>query len=254
MKEPDLGSVAPRKADRVARDLLSRIASGELPVGSVLPKEDDLAASYGVNRSVVREAVKLLEVHRLVRPVRRRGTVVLDPLGSMSAEVLVALLAPRPGHIDRHVLAGFLEVRTVLDAQMAELAAERRTQADVRAMRALLGELDDALADPARYGALVDRMARLVARATKNPLFEMFAAYNAHVARELGTALLVVRPPSREHTDALRILVDVIEQKEAAAARRLVTEFHAWGTPRILAAASLASGEPLRRIAKEIER
>lgn len=248
------GSVAPRKADRVARDLLSRIASGELAVGSVLPKEDELAATYGVNRGVVREAVKLLEVHRLVRPVRRRGTVVLDPLGSMSAEVLVALLAPRPGHIDRNVLSGFLEVRATLDAQMAELAAERRTAADVKAMRACLAELEGSLADPARYGALVDRMGRLIARATKNPLFEMFAAYNAHVARELGTALLVIRPPSREHTGGLRILVDLIDQKDAATARRMVTEFHAWGTPRILAAASLASGEPLRRIAKEIER
>ena len=140
------------------------------------------------------------------------------------------------------------------DAQMAELAAERRTQADVRAMRGCLAELEESLADPARYGARVDRMARLVARATKNPLYEMFAAYNAHVARELGTALLVIRPPSREHLDGMRILVDVIDQKESAAARRLVTEFHAWGTPRILAAASLASGESLRRIAKEMER
>jgi len=70
----------PRKADRVAHDLLRRIVSGELPVGSLLPREDELAARYQVNRSVIREAVKLLEVHRLVRPVRRRGTEVLSPL------------------------------------------------------------------------------------------------------------------------------------------------------------------------------
>jgi DNA-binding FadR family transcriptional regulator len=244
----------PRKADRVARDLLSRIVSAEVAVGSVLPKEDDLAASYGVNRSVVREAVKLLEVHRLVRPVRRRGTVVLDPVGSMSAEVLVAMLAPRAGHIDQRVLEGFLEVRAVLDAEMSALACERRTQADIRAMRALVSELQASLGDPARYAELGSDVARLVARATKNPLFEMFAAYNARVATELGPVLTITRPPSQEHVDAIRMLVDLVERREADTARRIVTEFHAWGTPRILAAAQLVSGAPLHTIPKEKRR
>ena len=60
----------PRKADRVADDLLRRIVAGEHTVGSILPREAELAEEYEVNRSVVREAIKLLEVHRLVRPVR----------------------------------------------------------------------------------------------------------------------------------------------------------------------------------------
>ena len=69
-----------RKADQVASDLISRIVTGELPVGSILPREEDLADEYRVNRSVVREAGKLLQVHRLVEPRRRRGTEVLDPM------------------------------------------------------------------------------------------------------------------------------------------------------------------------------
>ena len=88
-----LAAASPRKADLVARDLMRRIVSGEVSVGSLLPKEEELAAGYRVNRSGVREAVKLLEVHRLVRPVRRRGTEVLSPLSSLSPEVLRALLA-----------------------------------------------------------------------------------------------------------------------------------------------------------------
>ena len=253
-RHDDEGQPAPRKADRVARDVLARIVSGEIPVGTVLPREDELAAHYAVNRGVVREAVKLLEVHRLVRPVRRRGTVVLDPLGSMSAEVLVAMLAPRPGHVDRGVLHGFLEVRAVLDAEMAGLAAERRTRDDLKALRGCIQDLEAALREPARDIRTVNELARLLARATKNPLFEMFAAYNARVATELGGVLNVIRPASLEHVGAVRILVDVIEQRDAVAARRFVADFHAWGTPRILAAASIASGEPLKNLAKESER
>ena len=165
----------------------------------------------------------------------------------MSAEVLVAMLAPRPGHVDRSVLHGFLEVRAVLDAEMAGLAAERRTRDDLKALRAILVELEDSLREPARYTRTVNELARLLARATTNPLYEMFAAYNARVATELGGVLNVIRPASAEHVGAVRILVDLIEQRDAAAARRMVGEFHAWGSPRILAAASIASGEPLTR-------
>ena len=86
--------VAARKADRVAGDLVRRIVGGALEVGELLPKEAELADDYGVNRSVVREAVKQLEVHRLVKPIRRKGTEVLDPLCSPSADVITRLSSP----------------------------------------------------------------------------------------------------------------------------------------------------------------
>jgi GntR family transcriptional repressor for pyruvate dehydrogenase complex len=237
---------AERSSDRVARDLLGRIVAGEYAVGAVLPKEDELAERYAVNRGVVREAVKLLEVHRLVRPVRRRGTEVLEPLRSMSPEVLAAMLVPNPGKIDRKVLESFLEVRSIMDVEMTALAATRRTQADVRALKKLLAEMDAALRDGPRYGRLVHEMGAALARAAKNPVLEMLSAFNARVVTDLESAFAATRPASREHLDGLRLLVELVEAGDAAAARELVANFHAWATPRILAAAALASGEPLK--------
>src|SRR5688572_25376961 len=130
-----------RKADDVAHDLMSRIVSGDIEVGSLLPRESDLAASYGVNRSVVREANKLLEVHRLVRPTRRRGTEVLDPLASVTPAVLRAMLADDRGRIDVAMLGEFLELRAFLDARMSALAAARRDDADLAAMDAVVSRL-----------------------------------------------------------------------------------------------------------------
>jgi len=95
-----------RKADRVADAILDRVVSGSLPAGSILPKEDLLAEEFGVNRGVVREAIKLLEVHELVRPVRRLGTLVLDPHLSTSPAVLSAMLEPKPGTIDKQLFFG----------------------------------------------------------------------------------------------------------------------------------------------------
>lgn len=66
---------------QLASDLRKRILGGEFEVGSVLPREGDLAAELGVNRSTVRAAYRKLREQRLVEPRRNRGTVVLDPTG-----------------------------------------------------------------------------------------------------------------------------------------------------------------------------
>jgi GntR family transcriptional repressor for pyruvate dehydrogenase complex len=251
-----LPQATPRKADRVARDLLSRIVSGELAVGSLLPKEDELAARYKVNRSVVREAIKLLEVHRLVRPVRRRGTEVLSPLASMSPEVLRAMLSPRPHVVDRHVLAGILEIRAALDVQMVGLAAERRTKVDLTSMDAALARLGAALEERAgapAYFAAADELSLAMARATKNPLFEMLAAWNRMVVTDLDELFALVRAPGEPHLAALRLVIDRIRERDVENARKLVRTYHEWATPRLLAAAAPPrAGEALEKLMEKL--
>ena len=237
-----------RKADVIADDLLRRIVRGEHAVGSVLPKEAELAAHYAVNRSVVRDAIKLLEVHRLVRPVRRRGTEVLDPYTSLSPEVLRAMLVPAPGEVDRAVLASFLEVRAQLDEQMTVLAAERRTIDDLRALDALLAELKVAIGDRDRYEAVADRLARAIARATHNPIFEMLVCWNQTVASELPDLFRTVRPSNEPHYQAVALLVEQIRRREVGPIHEALRTFHTWATPRLLAAAALSTGEPLETV------
>src|SRR5688572_18206526 len=130
-----------RKADTVADSLLRRIVSGELPAGTLLPREDEIARQHGVNRGVVREAMKLLEVHRLVRPTKRRGTEVHDRRASTSPEVLRAMLVTEPGRVDASVLACVAEIRAHLDGEIAALAAARRTDEDLAALEAGLSGL-----------------------------------------------------------------------------------------------------------------
>jgi DNA-binding FadR family transcriptional regulator len=209
---PDEGrdGLEDRKADVVARALLGRIVSGAYRVGSVLPREEELVREHGASRGVVREAIKLLEVHRLVRPVRRRGTEVLDPMRSLSPEVV-----------------------------RASLAASRRTDEDLRALDAILAELSSLLAEPDAYAAKASGVARLLARATKNPVFEMLSAWNEIVARDLEPLFAATRPAPAPHYQALVLLVDLVRRREVAGVRELVTAFHAWATPRLLQAADL---------------
>ena len=124
--------VAERLSDRLAIVLGRQIDSGALQPGDRLPTEQQLASSHGVSRTVVREAVHQLKSRQLV--VSRQGSGVyvaqapinqplaFDPavLGSVQAVV--------------HVV----EVRRVLEAEIAALAAERATRAQVAAMRRAL--------------------------------------------------------------------------------------------------------------------
>ena len=61
---------------KVAEALRSGIERGEYAPDTTLPKQNDIASSFGVNVGTVRKAVALLEAEGLVTPVRRRGTVV----------------------------------------------------------------------------------------------------------------------------------------------------------------------------------
>ena len=234
-----------RKADRVANDLVRRIVGGQLEVGELLPKESELADDYGVNRSVVREAVKQLEVHRLVRPIRRKGTEVLDPLCSPSADVLWAMLEPRPGQIDRDVFADLLEVRAVLDAEMSAQAAERRSEEDLAAMDAILVRMRGALGDPDRYAALVDDLNLAVARASHNRIYQMLVHWHRRLRGEHDPLQAFVRLANEPHLSGVTFFVELIRQGDAEQVRAFVQGVHQWLGPRLMMAAALQSGEPI---------
>jgi GntR family transcriptional regulator, transcriptional repressor for pyruvate dehydrogenase complex len=231
-----------RKADIVADTLLARIAQGQIPVGSTLPNESELAADFNVNRSVVREAVKFLEVHNVLRPVRRRGTLVLDPRKSLSPAVLGALMRPSQGGVDPAFFAGFLEVRATIDASMCALAAERRTKADLKAIDDLLDRLRADAHDLELFAQHVQDLATVLARATHNPVYEMLVEWHGAVSVGLDHVFATVRSATSQHVQGFEVLAGCIREKDAQGARDLITNFHAWATPRLLAAAKLASG------------
>ncbi|MEZ4463749.1 MAG: GntR family transcriptional regulator [bacterium] len=228
-------STAERKSDLIARDLLRQIAQGEVEPGATLPTEAALAEHYGVNRSVVREANKLLEVHGLVQPVRRRGTVVLDPAGSLSPLVMHALLVDAAGHINREVLADFIEIRAELDVMMYGLAAERRTDADLAALDAGLIRLAALIEEPRAYGQEASAFALTVAAASHNRLFVTLARWHQQVYDDFEALFSLTRQATEAHCTGCRMLVEAIRAREAGIVRRLVRGFHDWVRATLLA-------------------
>ncbi|MEU5991819.1 FCD domain-containing protein [Spirillospora sp. NPDC047418] len=166
-----LGPLRPSPlVEQAARRLRDRIADGSWPVGTRLPGETTLARDLGVGRSTVREALRALAGAGLVRARQGAGVFVIatEPDGDW------------PARLRRASVADVYEMRMMLEVRAAELAAERRTDADLAALDAALAARDAAFAGPA-VEAFIDADIALhtaVVAAAHNPvLADLFGEF-----------------------------------------------------------------------------
>jgi DNA-binding FadR family transcriptional regulator len=162
-----------RRSRPLAHDLFEalteRIVRGPWAAGDKLPTEGALAAEFGVSRTVVREALSRLQAAGRVSTRHGVGTFVVgagEPEGAAGFRVQAHQLATL-----RDVIA-LLELRIGLETEAAALAAMRRTDAQLRALRAALDDFRDAV-EQGRDAVEADfRFHCEIARATHNEHFE----------------------------------------------------------------------------------
>src|SRR5918911_693694 len=123
-----------RLRDRAADQLLEMVISGGLEPGERLPPERELCGHLGVSRTVVREALNLLEARGLISIEHGRGAVVSGDSTHAVRDTLGLLLRVQP-----KVLWELLEIRRILEVEVPGLAAERARPDDVSAMRVQRG-------------------------------------------------------------------------------------------------------------------
>ncbi|WP_309111282.1 FadR/GntR family transcriptional regulator [Saccharothrix sp.] len=124
-------SLTDKAIDRI-RDL---IQSGELPPGSKLPPEQQLAAELGLSRNLMREAVKALVVARVLEIRRGDGTYVT----SLEPEVVLGGIASAVELLRGETLLELTEVRRLFEPVATGLAATRISAAELAVVE---GHLD----------------------------------------------------------------------------------------------------------------
>jgi GntR family transcriptional regulator, transcriptional repressor for pyruvate dehydrogenase complex len=204
-----------RLRDRAADHLLDMVISSGLSPGERLPPERELVERLGVSRTVVREALNLLEARGLISIEHGRGAVVSGGNTRAVRDTLGLLLRVRP-----KALWELLEIRQILELEIAGLAAERAGPEDAAAMRAQQDRMLAAIDAPEGYVDADVEFHALLARAARNdvlltmiePIGELLRASREVSASRPGSA----RRALREHEKILRR----VEEGDAEGARR----------------------------------
>ena len=203
--------------DQVIEQLERLISEGEWAVGSKIPAEPLLVEQLDVGRNTVREAVRALVHTGMLEPRQGDGTYVRADSDFGAA---VQRRLRRAADLEVY------EVRASLERAAARHAAQRRTDEDLRALRAALARRADAWRAgdvPAFIDADLSFHRAVVAAAHNGMLAELYE----HLGDALRSALrAVVGQPLpdavRHQSDAHTAIVDAIEAHDAKAAVKAV--------------------------------
>ncbi|MEV7085462.1 FadR/GntR family transcriptional regulator [Streptomyces sp. NPDC093085] len=159
-------------AVEVARRLLDHLlTSRRLGAGDGLPPERELAETFGVGRSAVREALKSLSLLGLFEIRQGDGTYVRGATSDLLPQVLEWGLM-----IGDQTMDELLEARACVEVDLAELAALRRTENDLTALGSHLARMRATHDDPARYVEADLAFHRALAQASHNSALAGFQA------------------------------------------------------------------------------
>ena len=211
-----------RLSEEVSGDLQRRIARGDLKPGDRLPTEKALGEVFGVSRAVVREAVARLKADGLVETRQGSGAFVVE------APKTINLRFWKGAGPELEELRDIFELRAMVEGAVAELAAQRRSKKDIKAMAGHLQEMDRALAEGRDGTEADDNFHIAMAEATHNSYIGRlveFLGRHFSDSRKLswhGTRRELAHPheAQREH----RALFDAISCGDTEAARRCAQE------------------------------
>jgi len=199
----------------VAEAIEREILSGRLKPGDEIGTEAELVRQFGVNRSTVREGIRLLEQSGLVqRESGRRLHVCLPRYRSLSSRMSRAMILDQVTFREIHETAMALELAAV------EAAVERADCADLDALEANYRKSEAEIADPVRLAEIDTEFHALIARASHNRVLEL-AREPAALLFFPTTELVCRRVPegAGRMVAAHREIIDAIRARDAEAAR-----------------------------------
>lgn len=208
----------PRLSDKVAEMMRQTIVARGLLPGTPLPSERELGEQFGVSRTVIREAVRALAAKGIVEVRSGSGLRVAPVDGANALESLSWFI--RGGQLGYSKVH---EVRSTIEVEMAGLAAERRTEDGLQALRHAQTHFESVIDDVDEAAAADVEFHALIAQATHNDLFSILLG-------SIGDALVEIRRETlssgsgEETVAAHRRILDAIAVGDADAARKAMRD------------------------------
>lgn len=168
-----------KRAAQIARCIEAEIVRRGWPIGASLGSEAALQQRYGASRSVLREAVRLVEHHQVARMRRgpNGGLIVCAPDAGPATRAVVIYLEYRGTTLD-----DLLDARLVLEPLAAALAAEQIDEAGIERLRAVLSAGQQRPGLPAAR----DEFHVALAQQSKNPVLQLFIEVSMRLTRRFA--------------------------------------------------------------------
>jgi GntR family transcriptional repressor for pyruvate dehydrogenase complex len=201
--------------EQITEQIEQQILRGDLQSGDRLPTERELAEQFHASRTVVREAMKILAQKGLLEMRPGRGTIVINGTSQALRDSLGLML--RVAQADSG--PELVEVREILEPEIAALAAARATERDVSDLREAVRTMDAHLHDADAFIAADNYFHQVLARATQNaliltlidPIMELLSEQRKHI-------FFVDGGPLRGQTHHKQLL-DAVGHHDSEAAR-----------------------------------
>jgi GntR family transcriptional repressor for pyruvate dehydrogenase complex len=202
----------------VAERLTDEISSRVLQPGDLLPPERELVASFGVGRSSVREALRMLESRGLIES-NGAGTFRVAGLSNPLDHSLTFLL-----EAEEMDVAELFEVRRILEGECAALAAARRKREHLDRMSDSVGEMAEGLSSEQSFIDADLRFHMTVAEASGNRVARyLMQAIRGLLTRALASVYHVPGSPNRA-IEMHQLILEAIRDRRPDVARARMHE------------------------------
>ncbi len=197
--------------DDVINRLRGMIQSGELPPGSRLPPEHQLALQMGISRSGVREAVKVLASARVLDVRRGDGTYVT----SLASHLLLEGVGFAFELLQGDSLLEVMEVRRLLEPPATAMAALRMSAGQLAEVAAVMDEMRAHMDDAEQLLQLDISFHRLVVAAAGNEtLAALIGGLSGRTARARVWRGIVVGNVAQATIDEHQAILSALESRD----------------------------------------
>ncbi len=204
-----------RLYERIVEQIETQILNADLKLGDQLPPERDLAEQFGVSRTAVREAIKTLRQKGLVAIEHGRGTFISNrtpQAARHSLDLMIKIGANDSSH-------GLVEVREMLEPEIAALAAKRAQKEQLDEARAAVAAMDGALDDADLFVEFDLDFHLALAEATQNPIFPMLIDSIVDLLREQRKRIARTKGGLERGQFHHKKILRAVEQHDADSAR-----------------------------------
>ncbi len=213
--KPELQAIRRTKVyEQVAKQIERLITEGLLKPGDKLPPERELAETFQVSRSSLRDAIRTLELVGLVEPRQGEGTIVRDLSADSLVNPLASMLVRK-----RELVAELLDVRKMIEPPLAARAATYASPEEIAYLEDILRRQKEKV----RRGELAieedSEFHYTIARAAKNSVVMKVLDVLMGLLQESRARSLQVEGRLQRSFAGHRRILRAIQRRDAAAAR-----------------------------------